>query len=155
MDVLDLLPHDIIAFDNLRVTSFLPHLVFLVRLVPQLVILQLLQQRFVLPLFHDFDNGSRRERLELADTFGQLRAGGDPMQMVFHDHKGQDRNVPLALQKPPTFENDFRECRLRKDGKPSHHGVGHEVRITVFAETVAGSSHGATLGSRLVEVLGI
>ena len=127
MNVLDLLPHNLFRLDRLRMTSFLPQLAGLIDLVLKLVELQFLKQRPELSLLHLSDDRGSREGLELADAFTELRAHSDPVQMVFHDHKGENINFPLRLKESPTVEDMFDKAWMREDRQPGHNSCGHEM----------------------------
>ena len=78
----------------------------------------------------------RGKRFEFSDTLWQLRANCDPMQVVFHDHKGQDDDVPFALQESPAIEDDLGKIGMGEHRQPGNDRVCHEVGIVIIAKAV-------------------
>jgi len=109
VDILDLLPHDLVVLNDLRMTALLPELVCLVDFVSKSVVLELLQYGFV-PLFlHLANYGGRGERLKLTNTFAELRSNGKPVKMVFQYDERKNVDLPFSLQKTPTAKHNVNE----------------------------------------------
>lgn len=68
VNVLELLPHDPIAFNDLRMAAFLPNLMCLVNFVPLLVVFQFLKQCPIAHLPHLLDHRCRCKRFELTNS---------------------------------------------------------------------------------------
>lgn len=97
VDVLDLLPHHVVRFDDFGMAAFLPYLKVLVDLVPQFVVLQFLKQSLVSHLLHLADNRTGCERLVFGDTLCELWTNRDPVKVVFHHDKTKDVDVACLL----------------------------------------------------------
>ena len=73
VDVLDLLPHHRFILNQLRMRAFLPDLIFPIDFVRGLALRQLLKHLARLLILQVIDDLTRRERLEIADLFRQVR----------------------------------------------------------------------------------
>jgi len=97
VQVIDLLPHDLIAHDSLRMRSLLPDLVS-IGLVFAAVELELVQKPiapFGLELLHDLAGGETLDGLQ--DT-GQIGRGEDRMEVIVHNDPRVDfESLVLAI----------------------------------------------------------
>ncbi len=141
MDVLQFLPHDVRILNLLRMTPFLPKLVFLVDLVPQFEAAQFIEHCLVARAGQFVENAPRGKRLESAKLLAQFVVSGDPVQMIFHHDVAEDFHVPLALQESPGVEDDFSESWMGKNLQQGHDRAGKELRVLGFKDLVSTARH--------------
>ena len=72
MYVIQLLPHDVLILNLLRMTSFLPKLVFTIRFEMGFVLRQLFKKHPFPAALQRINDSPGRERLEVADLFTEI-----------------------------------------------------------------------------------
>lgn len=72
MNLLYLLPHNLVRFDDLWVAALLPELEFLIGFMSKLMELQLLQESFVFHFLHSIQDRPCGERFEFSNATSEL-----------------------------------------------------------------------------------
>ena len=134
VDVFQLLAQHRLGLDDLRMASFLPELKRPVGLVPDLVILQAIEQSPHVSLAEVVDDPSCRVRLEIADLFRQVLGRGDEVDVVLEDDVAQEHHAILILEKLPGIEQDLNGFGPGEHGEPADDRAGQEVRKPRFPE---------------------
>ena len=141
MHIIQFLQHHFVTLDLLRVTPLLPKLVRLVGLMPKFEEFQQFKRRYRALAFKFRNDAVRGKRLEPCNLLRQVVRHGNPMQVVFHDHKTENAHCSFALQEAPRIQDDFRRPRLREERLPANDGAGEEVRVFLFKDAVATAAH--------------
>jgi hypothetical protein len=86
MQIVELLPHDVVVEDRLRMEALLPHLMLAVGLVPLAVELQFGDQPCPAFFRQLFQQQLRRVLFEIGDGAAEVRPIDDRMKVMIHNH---------------------------------------------------------------------
>lgn len=141
MQVFQLLKHDRIAHDGLRMRSFLPDLILAFGFVWRALVAQLAQQPVTTFFLQVFEDSSRGMAFQIGQDASQLRRGNDRVEVGVEYDPGIEFERFMLATVLERIDQDVAARRGSEDGKPGNGRSCDEMGMSAFEDSVP-AAHG-------------